>query len=185
MLPPAFAGSTSFLSDGILGLAPQALCCHPLHGLNVLLGDGWDPGARAPGFMLPPAPRAQCPFWVMGSWGSRPRVYAAARFRGLNVLFGRWDPGARAPGFMLPPALRAQCPFWVMGSWGSRPRLYAVARFRGLCTMSLRRLVVVRGRAYSPTWFNPKLSNSGYEKINSSSEVLSVRVRDAVHGRRR
>jgi hypothetical protein len=49
-----------------------------LGGLIVL-----DPGACAPGFMLPPAPRA----WA-----------------GLFVL----DPGACAPGFMLPPASRAE-----------------------------------------------------------------------------
>src|SRR6185369_799463 len=89
----------------ILGLTPQALCCRPLRGLIRGLFP-CDPGARAPGFMLPPASRADsCLLAILGlapqalccrplrglirvclrSWGLRPRLYAVARFAGSRV----------------------------------------------------------------------------------------------------
>ena len=52
-----FAGSTALVGIAILGLAPQALCCRPLRGLN-RVGGNCDPGACVPGFMLSPASRA-------------------------------------------------------------------------------------------------------------------------------
>ncbi len=84
-----------------------------------------DPGACAPGFMLPPASRAQT-FFILVSWGLRPRIkikkaiepakWATARYalgcrplRGLNRDFDS-DPGACAPGFMLPSASRTSRP---------------------------------------------------------------------------
>src|SRR6185369_11524592 len=79
-LSPASRART-FYSDWILGLAPQALRCRPLRGLER--------------------------FIRIGSWGWRPRLYAVARFAGSNVLFAS-DPGAGAPGFTLSPASRAR-----------------------------------------------------------------------------
>ena len=76
-----FAGSLVMLLFAYLGLAPQALCFRPLRGLigHVVI---CVPGARAPGSMLSPASRARWSCCYLRTWGSRPRLYAFARFAG-------------------------------------------------------------------------------------------------------
>jgi hypothetical protein len=82
------------------------LGCRPLRGLNRVFNS--DPGAGAPGFMLPPASRAQSRFNSDPGAGAPgfmlpPASRAQSRFNS--------DPGAGAPGFMLSPASRAQSRF--------------------------------------------------------------------------
>src|SRR6185369_4601703 len=77
-----FAGSNC-ISICFLGLAPQALRCRPLRGLELYFY--LFPGARAPGFTLSPASRARIVFLFV-SWGLRPRLYAVARFAGFAVI---------------------------------------------------------------------------------------------------
>ena len=65
------------MGDSVVG----TMRCRPLRGLN-RVGGNRDPGARAPGFMLSPASRAQPRWRELRSWGLRHRLYAGARFAG-------------------------------------------------------------------------------------------------------
>ena len=54
-----YRGLVYILNVAILGLAPQALCCRPLRGLDAHVNEM--------------------------TWGLRPRLYAVARFAGFLI----------------------------------------------------------------------------------------------------
>jgi hypothetical protein len=123
------------------------------------------PGACAPGFILPPASRAQSRVYAF-TWGLRPRLYSVTRFAGSIAGFNpfTWSlrprlysaarfagsiggvmrlPGACAPGFILPPASRAQSGVYAF-TWGLRPKAFFAARFAGSAPTSRPRLSVAK-----------------------------------------
>src|SRR6185369_5728995 len=113
-----------------LGLAPQALCLRPLSRAALLLAR--EPGARAPGFMLTPAVAGCADFIGTLTWGSRPRLYAYARCRGLRCFYGHLNLGLAPQALCLRPLSRAALFLLAREPGARRPRLYAYARCRGL-----------------------------------------------------
>jgi len=75
-----FAGLHVFLLRLILGLAPQALCCRPLRGLDTSLNEQF---LVTPGFMLSPASRA-CMFLLRLILGLAPQALCCRPLRGLS-----------------------------------------------------------------------------------------------------
>jgi hypothetical protein len=87
------------------------------------------PGACAPGFILPPASRAQSRVYAF-TWGLRPRLYSVTRFAGSIAGFNPFT-------WSLRPRLYSAARFagsiggFNPFTWSLRPRLYSAARFAG------------------------------------------------------